>query len=95
MRPDSATEAQCARSPRRTFMTARRAPLWDVLDHYNKSDAIPNAYLDEDIQPLALNQVEIDDVVALLAMRPVRSTKEQGMRELERRRTLTHRPSVA
>jgi cytochrome c peroxidase len=41
--------------------------LWDVMDHYNKGDGITNPWLDKDMQPLALSESEIDDVVALLA----------------------------
>jgi cytochrome c peroxidase len=41
--------------------------LWDVVDHYNKGDGIANPWLDEDIQPLALVEAEIDDLVNFLA----------------------------
>jgi cytochrome c peroxidase len=41
--------------------------LWDVMDHYNKGDGITDPWLDKDIQPLALTEPEIDDVVAFLA----------------------------
>jgi cytochrome c peroxidase len=41
--------------------------LWDVMDHYNKGDGITNPWLDRDMQPLALTEPEIDDVVAFLA----------------------------
>jgi cytochrome c peroxidase len=37
------------------------------MDHYNKGDGITNPWLDKDMQPLALNEPEIDDVVAFLA----------------------------
>jgi cytochrome c peroxidase len=39
--------------------------LWDVMDHYNKGGE-PNLYLDGGIEPLALSEREIDDVVAFL-----------------------------
>ena len=39
--------------------------LWDVMDHYNKGGEA-NPYLDGGIEPLALTQDEIDDVVAFL-----------------------------
>ncbi|MHC4136057.1 MAG: cytochrome-c peroxidase [Planctomycetota bacterium] len=39
--------------------------LWDVMDHYNKGGE-PNPFLDGGIEPLALNEAEIDDVVAFL-----------------------------
>ena len=38
--------------------------LWDVIDHYNKGNGLMDPYLDEDIQPLALQENEIDDLVA-------------------------------
>ena len=41
--------------------------LWDVMDHYNKGDGVSDPWLDEDMQPLALTESEIDDVVAFLA----------------------------
>jgi hypothetical protein len=41
--------------------------LWDVMDHYNKGDGITDPWLDKDMQPLALTESEIDDVVAFLA----------------------------
>src|SRR5207245_3332246 len=49
------------------FHDGSQATLWDVMDHYNKGDGLQNPYLDEDIQPLALTEGEIDDVVAFLA----------------------------
>lgn len=39
--------------------------LWDVMDHYNKGGE-PNPYLDGGIEPLALSEDEIDDLVALM-----------------------------
>ena len=39
--------------------------LWDVMDHYNKGGEA-NPFLDGGIEPLALTEQEIDDVVALL-----------------------------
>ena len=41
--------------------------LWDVMHHYNKGDGITDPWLDKDMQPLALTEPEIDDVVAFLA----------------------------
>jgi cytochrome c peroxidase len=51
-------------------------------------------YLDEDIQPLALHENEIDDLVAFLASLTSRDYEAQGARELERQRALArvHRP---
>src|SRR5438128_10271729 len=68
--------------------------MWDVMDHYNKGDGIHNPYLDEDMQPLALSEGEIDDVVALLATLTSAQYTEQGVKELARQRELarTNRP---
>jgi cytochrome c peroxidase len=68
--------------------------LWDVMDHYNKGDGIQNPYLDQDIQPLALTEQEIADVVALMASLTSHPYKELGERELARQRELsrTSRP---
>lgn len=76
------------------FHDGSQATLWDVLDHYNKGDGIKDPYLDEDMQPLALSESEIDDVVAFLATLTSSQYKEQGMQELTRQRALsrTDRP---
>jgi cytochrome c peroxidase len=41
------------------------ATLWDVIDHYNKGGE-PNPYLDGGIEPLALSEKEVDQLVAFL-----------------------------
>ncbi|MCA6112656.1 cytochrome-c peroxidase [Bradyrhizobium sp. CNPSo 4026] len=41
--------------------------LWDAMDHYNKGDGLNDPWLDKDMQPLALTEPEIDDLVAFLA----------------------------
>ena len=41
------------------------ATLWDVMDHYNKGGE-PNLFLDGGMEPLALTDDEIDQIVALL-----------------------------
>jgi cytochrome c peroxidase len=41
------------------------ATLWDVMDHYNKGGEA-NPFLDGGIEPLALTEAEIDQVVAFL-----------------------------
>jgi cytochrome c peroxidase len=48
----------------------------------------------KDIQPLALSESEIDDVVAFMASLTSSQYKEQGIKELERQRALsrTSRP---
>lgn len=76
------------------FHDGSQATLWDVMDHYNKGDGVQNPYLDEDIQPLALSESEIDDVVAFMASLTSLQYREQGIQELERQRALsrTSRP---
>jgi cytochrome c peroxidase len=76
------------------FHDGSQATLWDAMDHYNKGDGLKNPWLDEDIQPLALSEAEIDDVVAFMASLTSSQYKELGMRELERHRALsrTDRP---
>jgi len=76
------------------FHDGSQETLWDVMDHYNKGDGIHNPYLDEDIQPLALTEAEIDDVVAFLATLTSAQYAEQGAKELARQRALsrTNRP---
>jgi cytochrome c peroxidase len=58
--------------------------LADVVDHYNKGNGIADPWLDEDIQPLALTEPEIDDVVAFLASLTNPQYKEVGDQEFAR-----------
>jgi cytochrome c peroxidase len=76
------------------FHDGSQATLWDVLDHYNKGDGVQDPFLDEDMQPLALSESDIDDVVAFLASLTSADYKEQGLKELTRQRALsrTYRP---
>ncbi|HTZ99318.1 MAG TPA: cytochrome c peroxidase [Candidatus Aquilonibacter sp.] len=76
------------------FHDGSQATLWDVMDHYNKGDGIKDPYLDEDMQPLALSEAEIDDVIAFLAALTSPEYKEQAAKELERQRAIaaTSRP---
>jgi cytochrome c peroxidase len=71
------------------FHDGSQATLWDVMDHYNKGDGLQDPYLDEDIQPLALTEGEIDDVVAFLASLTSPEYQEQGINELARQRELS------
>ncbi len=71
------------------FHDGSQETLWDVVDHYNKGDGLKNPYLDEDIQPLALREDEIDDLVAFLASLTGSDYKELGERELARQRALS------
>jgi cytochrome c peroxidase len=76
------------------FHDGSQATLWDVIDHYNKGDGLQNPWLDTDIQPLALHENEIDDLVALMASLTSPSYKALGEKELTRQRQLsrTSRP---
>ena len=50
--------------------------LWDVMDHYNKGGE-PNLFLDGGMEPLALTEDEINDIVAFLfTLTDVRFTQE-------------------
>ncbi len=76
------------------FHDGSQATLWDVVDHYNKGDGLQNPWLDTDIQPLALHENEIDDLVALMASLTSSAYRELGEKELARQRALsrTSRP---
>jgi cytochrome c peroxidase len=67
-----------------------------VIDHYNKGNGLLNPWLDEDIQPLALTEREIDDLVAFLASLTSPEYRKLGVQERERQRTLsrTSRPQL-
>jgi cytochrome c peroxidase len=64
--------------------------LWDVLDHYNKGDGINDPWLDSDMQPLALTESEIDDVVAFLASLTSPEYKSRAAKELARQRAIAN-----
>ena len=76
------------------FHDGSQGTLWDVIDHYNKGDGLHNPWLDEDMQPFALTETDIDDLVAFLASLTSATYKEQGAAELARQRALsrTNRP---
>jgi cytochrome c peroxidase len=76
------------------FHDGSQLTLWDVVDHYNKGAGLQNPYLDQDIQPLALSEQEIDDLVAFLASLTSPDYRDQGVVELARQRALsrTSRP---
>ena len=76
------------------FHDGSQETLWDVVDHYNKGDGLQDPWLDEDIQPLALSEGDIDDLVAFLASLTSADYKEQAAKELARQRVLsqTKRP---
>jgi len=62
--------------------------LWDIVDHYNKGDGVTDPWLDEDIQPLALTEPEIDDLVAFLSSLTSPQYKELGDKEYARQLAL-------
>ena len=71
------------------FHDGSQETLWDLMDHYNKGDGLQDPYLDEDMQPLALTESEIDDLVAFLASLTSATYKEQGATELARQRAIS------
>jgi cytochrome c peroxidase len=68
------------------FHDGSQDTLWDVVDHYNKGDGLQNPWLDEDIQPLALSEKDIDDLVAFMASLTSPDYAALGRTELERQR---------
>ena len=76
------------------FHDGSQETLWDVIDHYNKGAGLRNPFLDEDIQPLALKENEIEDLVAFLGSLTSDDYKKSGVKELARQRALsrTQRP---
>lgn len=71
------------------FHDGSQATLWDIVDHYNKGDGIKDPWLDEDMQPLALQENQIDDLVAFLASLTSDEYKEPAAKELGRQRALS------
>jgi cytochrome c peroxidase len=76
------------------FHDGSQETLWDVVDHYNKGAGLQNPFLDQDIQPLALTETDIDDLVAFMASLTSPNYEEQGATELARQRAIsrTNRP---
>jgi cytochrome c peroxidase len=71
------------------FHDGSQATLWDAMDHYNKGDGVENPWLDTDIQPLALTEPEIDDLVAFLASLTSPQYKAQAEQEYARQLALS------
>jgi cytochrome c peroxidase len=71
------------------FHDGSQGTLWDVMDHYNHGDGIKDPWLDEDMQPLALSESEIDDVVAFLATLTSAQYQQLGAKELARQRAVS------
>jgi cytochrome c peroxidase len=71
------------------FHDGSQDTLWDVMDHYNKGDGISDPWLDKDIEPLALTEPEIDDVVAFMAALTSAPYKAAGDQEYARQLALS------
>ncbi len=67
--------------------------LWDVMDHYNRGGEA-NLFLDGGIEPLALSEQEVDQLVAFMfALGDVRFVKEsEAAMASQRARANTQRP---
>ncbi len=59
--------------------------LWDVMDHYNKGGE-PNLFLDGGIEPLALTEAEIDQLVEFLFTLTDERFARQNKRQFERQK---------
>jgi len=70
-------------------MTGRKPRYGMQWTHYNKGDGIQNPWLDADMQPLSLSELEIDDVVAFLATLTTAQYQHRGVEELARQRALS------
>jgi cytochrome c peroxidase len=69
------------------------ATLWDVMDHYNKGGEA-NPFLDGGIEPLALTEKEIDQVVAFLFSLTDSRFSDENKAEFDRQKKIaaTRRP---
>lgn len=67
--------------------------LWDVMDHYNKGGE-PNLFLDGGMEPLALTESQIDQLVAFLFTLTDDRFEEDNQRQMEEQRAKaqTNRP---
>ncbi|HSP97647.1 MAG TPA: cytochrome c peroxidase [Candidatus Dormibacteraeota bacterium] len=67
--------------------------LWDVMDHYNKGGEA-NSYLDGGIEPLALSEAEIDQLVAFMFTLTDRrfQAENQAAFAAQQKRSRTTRP---
>jgi cytochrome c peroxidase len=67
--------------------------LWDVMDHYNKGGEA-NTYLDGGIEPLALSEAEIDQLVAFMFTLTDRRFQAQSQAAFaaQQKRSRTTRP---
>lgn len=69
------------------------ATLWDVMDHYNRGGE-PNPFLDGGIEPLALTDKEIDQLVAFMFTLTDDRLAQENKAEMDRQRKIaqTRRP---
>ena len=72
------------------FHDGSQQTLWDVVDHYNKGDGIKNPWLDTDMQPLALTEPEINDLVAFMASLTSPQYEALSNKELARQRAIAN-----
>ena len=72
------------------FHDGSQLTLWDVVDHYNKGDGIKNPWLDTDMQPLALTEPEIDDLVAFMASLTSSQYQALADKEFARQRAIAN-----
>jgi cytochrome c peroxidase len=71
------------------FHDGSHPTLWDVMDHYNKGGDRNDPFRDKDMQPLALKEAEIDDLVAFLASLTSPDYRKPALEELARQRKLS------
>jgi cytochrome c peroxidase len=71
------------------FHDGSQETLWEVIVHYNKGDGLHNPNLDQDIQPLALTEQDINDLAAFLALLTSPDYREQRAKELARQREIS------
>jgi len=64
--------------------------LWDVMDHYNKGGE-PNLFLDGGMEPLALSEKEIDQLVAFMFTLTDDRFAEENRRQMDRQRAQSRR----
>ncbi|MEA3001982.1 MAG: cytochrome c peroxidase [Sphingomonadales bacterium] len=72
------------------FHDGSQLTLWDVVDHYNKGDGLENPWLDTDMQPLALTEPEIDDLVAFMASLASPQYRALANKEFARQRAIAN-----
>ena len=72
------------------FHDGSQQTLWDAVDHYNKGDGLKNPWLDTDMQPLALTEPEINDLVAFMASLTSPQYQALANKELARQRAIAN-----